>query len=376
MNPQTPQPDQSVLALTKAIRQKESGGKYDAIGDAGTSKGAYQFQADTWKGYAKEILGDENAEMSDANQNAVTYGKIKKWKDQGWGPAQIAAAWNAGEGRAADGSWVNHKGSTIRNGQKIDYDTPSYVKGVVDIYKQIAQGKPNIAPKRTFSEQIKEIQSSQPQQVEEPKKEGVGKKIAKALIGSPLTILARPFQAGAALLGADTADIDKVSSKISGGLIAPTPKGAGDVGKDVLRAGETVLSGLVAGKAAKGIKAARAAKTAAPLQRGAMKEAIETSVDLGRGAKGPYTIAEFAKRTPAEQYNILSEAVGTAKNASDKLLLQEALKMIEPLAKKELGIKTGRNLISRGLTNEYLQWLAIFGDKLTGILGRTFTGRM
>ena len=91
MNPQTPQPDAQAIALTKAIRQKESGGDYNAIGDVGTSTGAYQFQPNTWKLYAKEILGDENAEMSEPNQNAVTYGKIKQWKDQGLGPAEIAA---------------------------------------------------------------------------------------------------------------------------------------------------------------------------------------------------------------------------------------------------------------------------------------------
>lgn len=126
------QPDLQALALTKAIRQKESGGNYKAVGDAGTSTGAYQFQPATWKGYAKDILGDSNAPMTEENQNAVTYGKIKQWKDSGLGPAEIAGKWNSG----SEKGWENKVGTTTINGQKIKYNTPQYAKDVVDIFKQ------------------------------------------------------------------------------------------------------------------------------------------------------------------------------------------------------------------------------------------------
>ena len=133
MDTTKPQPDLQALALTKAIAQKESGGNYNASGDVGTSTGAYQYQAATWKNYAQQILGNANAEMTPENQNAVTYGMVKTWKDQGMGPADIAARWNAG----ANKDWMNNVGTTTINGQEVAYNTPQYVKDVVDNFKQI-----------------------------------------------------------------------------------------------------------------------------------------------------------------------------------------------------------------------------------------------
>lgn len=131
--PNAPQPDLQALALTKAIRQHESGGNYSASGDNATSTGAYQFQAPTWKSYSKQILGDENAQMTPENQNAVAYGMIKTWKDQGLGPAQIAAKWNSG----SETGWENKVGTTTRNGKDLSYNVPQYVSSVVSNFKQI-----------------------------------------------------------------------------------------------------------------------------------------------------------------------------------------------------------------------------------------------
>ncbi len=139
MNPQTTtQPDLQALALTKAIRANEGGTNYNAVGDAGTSTGAYQYQPSTWANYAGQILGDSKAPMTPENQNAVTYGMIKTWKDQGLGPAQIAGRWNHGSD-----NWQNTIGTTNINGKTISYNTPQYVKDVVskfkEIYPQVAQ---------------------------------------------------------------------------------------------------------------------------------------------------------------------------------------------------------------------------------------------
>lgn len=131
--------------LAKAIRQRESGGNFNAVGDAGTSKGGYQFQEGTWKQYAKEILGDENSEMTPQNQNAVAYGKIKTWKDGGKNAAQIAAMWNAGEN--IGDKWVDHKGKTNINGKVLSYDTPQYVKDVTDLYQQFKGQSPQPSTK-------------------------------------------------------------------------------------------------------------------------------------------------------------------------------------------------------------------------------------
>jgi hypothetical protein len=134
MQPQTTQsqPDLQALALTKAIRANESRGNYSASGDAGTSTGAYQFQPDTWKNYAQQVLGNPNAPMTPENQNAVTYGMVKTWKDQGMGPADILGTWNHG-----NTNWKDSIGVTTINGKQIPYNTPQYVKDGMETFKQI-----------------------------------------------------------------------------------------------------------------------------------------------------------------------------------------------------------------------------------------------
>lgn len=124
--------DPQVAALSKAIFQHESGNDFNAVGDAGTSHGAGQWQAGTWKEHAKMVLGDENAQMTPENQKAVIYGVIKKDKADGLNPAQIAAKWNSG----SPNGWENKIGTTTINGQQIKYNVPQYVKGVTDLYQQ------------------------------------------------------------------------------------------------------------------------------------------------------------------------------------------------------------------------------------------------
>lgn len=128
MNPNDP----DVIALSKAIFQHESGGDFNAVGDAGTSHGAGQWQPETWKAQAKDVLGDENAQMTPDNQKAVIQVSIAKDKASGLNPAQIAAKWNSGK---PDG-WENKIGTTTINGQQIKYNVPQYVKSVTDLYHQ------------------------------------------------------------------------------------------------------------------------------------------------------------------------------------------------------------------------------------------------
>lgn len=131
MNPNDP----DVIALSKAIFQHESGGDFNAVGDAGTSHGAGQWQPATWKAQAKDVLGDENAAMTPQNQKAVIQVTIAKDKASGLNPAQIAAKWNSGQ---PDG-WENKIGTTTINGQQIKYNVPAYVKAVTDLYQQNKQ---------------------------------------------------------------------------------------------------------------------------------------------------------------------------------------------------------------------------------------------
>lgn len=128
--------DPKIKALATAIKKQESGGSKDPYNTKGASGefGAYQFMPDTWKGWAKTHLGDENAPMTMENQNKVAYNQIKSWKDKGYNPAQIAAAWNAGEGSLEGDKWKTNVG---KNSLGVSYDTPSYVKNVSKYYQEM-----------------------------------------------------------------------------------------------------------------------------------------------------------------------------------------------------------------------------------------------
>lgn len=141
MNPQaqgfwTQPTDKQALDLAHAIALAESGheGKpnYQAVGDAGTSKGAYQWQPGNFAAAASEA-GLDPSDFSPANQDKVAYYQVKKFKDQGLDPGQIASKWNSG----SPDNWKDHSGTTIINGQAIRYDTPAYVKRVQEHYAQM-----------------------------------------------------------------------------------------------------------------------------------------------------------------------------------------------------------------------------------------------
>jgi len=116
-NNQTTQYDPQAVAMVRAIRLQESSNNYNAPKEkAGTSLGGgYQYQEPTWRQYAKEILGDENAEFTPENQDKVTYGKVKQWKDQGLQPKDIAHKWNPGDPSYPD-LVVNHLKQIAANG--------------------------------------------------------------------------------------------------------------------------------------------------------------------------------------------------------------------------------------------------------------------
>lgn len=96
---QQPQIDKSVVNLMKAVKQHESGSNYNAAPEnAGVSLGgAYMYQKPTWELYSKEILGDPNTPFTPENQDKVTYGMMKKWKDSGMQPEEVIHQWNPGD---------------------------------------------------------------------------------------------------------------------------------------------------------------------------------------------------------------------------------------------------------------------------------------
>lgn len=128
MNPTSPQQlDQDALNLAKAIRKHESNDNFTARGGSGEF-GAYQFMPDTWKGLAKEFLGDEKAPLTPENQNKAAYSRIKQLKDQGYKASEIASIWNSGQPK-----WEGKVGT---NKYGVKYDVPAYVNRIQKLYEE------------------------------------------------------------------------------------------------------------------------------------------------------------------------------------------------------------------------------------------------
>jgi hypothetical protein len=237
--------DGQAVSMMKAIKQKESGGNYSAVGDVGTSTGAYQFQPNTWKQYAKEVLGDENAQQTKENQNKVAYTKIKSWKDKGWTPEQVAAAWNAGEQRAQDGSWKTNVGTTLINGKEVAYDTPTYVKDVI-----------SLASKKGYQTQPAEIPKTSTAGVEK-QTEGISSELggrasqASKALSEAATGKISPFSGILQTVGAGAGAVNDVATKVLENipLVGEVVKGAEAlVGKGVGALAKTKAGQKVAGK--------------------------------------------------------------------------------------------------------------------------------
>lgn len=139
-----PVPTAALINLTKSIALAESGKDgapdYNAVGDNGTSKGAYQFNGDNFENWASQY-GYDPTDFSPENQNKVALAHVTDLYNQGLSPSQIAAAWNAGEDKAKDGSWQTNIGTTTIDGKEIPYDTPAYVNKVNSIYGKLAGGQ-------------------------------------------------------------------------------------------------------------------------------------------------------------------------------------------------------------------------------------------
>ncbi|MCK9602120.1 MAG: hypothetical protein M0R06_23950 [Sphaerochaeta sp.] len=182
--------------LAKAIRQVESG-NVPQEGRSGELKSRYQFMPGTWKSAAKEILGDENAPLTLENENRVAYERIKRWKDAGYKPDQIASMWNSGKPDYAGNVGVNSAG--------VAYDTPAYVNKVRAEYEKLKGMTPSV-PQAASGVQEQGVvagtptsaQVSMPQKslVETPKKESFLKFLPQAAGETAVEFgkdIARPF---------------------------------------------------------------------------------------------------------------------------------------------------------------------------------------
>lgn len=128
--------DAGVVNLSKAIRQQESGGNYNAIGDNGTSHGAYQWQPGNFASAAKQY-GLDPTDFSPTNQDKVAYAQISHYKEQGLLPEQIASMWNSGKPDP-----TGNVGTKKINGKDVSFDTPAYVSKVMSHFQQFKTENP------------------------------------------------------------------------------------------------------------------------------------------------------------------------------------------------------------------------------------------
>lgn len=337
--------------LTKAIFQTESNSDFNAEGRSG-EHGAGQWMPATWKAQAKDVLGNENAEMTPENQSIVAQGSIRKLIKQGKNAAQISAIWNSG----SDEGWENKIGV---NKYGAHYDVPKYVKSVTDAYQKIKQGGQVQADPQN--------PSSVAHKPEE--KDGFFTSLAKGIIEPVATMVARPIQAGAELLGASEEDVNKATKNIAGDWIAPVPHNFGDVTKDVGRAAETVALGMPVGTIGKAATMGAVAGAGAGLEStGKLEDAAKQgAIGAGLGAAGgavsnvlkkiPSWLAgdAFKDLSPEQVQKVLSEKhIGTASN-----LLKQSEKAvskygdeIDSLLRNTEG-KGGGNFSIRATTSQF-----------------------
>ena len=139
--PTQTQADPTIVALAKAIIDKESGGNPNAVGDAGTSIGLAQWHNNNFSAAQKQygVTGD----FKDPTvQKKVLYKTIEDWKNQGLTPYQIASKWNSGQ----PDNWQpgKHKGVVTIKEKRIPYDTGAYVADVMASFKKYRSDIPKV----------------------------------------------------------------------------------------------------------------------------------------------------------------------------------------------------------------------------------------
>lgn len=295
--------DPKVVKVMRAIRQIESGGDYNAVGDQdkGGSHGAYQWNKDNFKKQAT-ALGLDPSDFSPANQNKVAYAHIKSLKDDGHDPEEIAALWN--------GAKVDPKSG------KYTYVNPQYGER----FRQ-ALGQQGGMQGNGVNQAAMNIGSQVDQQG------GLGNDLKN-----------RVNDLGSAVSDAATGKINPLS-----GVLQSAGAVAGGVG-DVVNAGLRLIPGVSQVEDAIGKGAAKLAGTGVGQQfmRGADKfsqEHPELSKDLSAAfniatlvpiGKGLGIAGRAAAEAPHVAKLALAETGGVIGKAAKERLFSEALSVVEP----------------------------------------------
>jgi hypothetical protein len=309
--------DQDAVNLAKAIRQHESGGDFNAQGKSGES-GAYQFTAPTWRGYAKEVLGDENAEMTPQNQNKVAYTKIKQWKDKGLNVGQIASSWNAGEGRPnaykENNVGVNEFG--------VHYDTPTYARKVAEIYQQTKGQTPKVTQPQ---KQLTPLETPQP---EEP------------TLKEDLVVRGEQFRTGLSSLVGGKQQTDQ--TRISGAIqtVGAVAGGLGDVINKILEKTPivgTVLKGLedIIGEGAQAFFQTETGQNVAKSLGEFSEKHSELSKDIGAGIN-ILTAIPILKGIGVAKNVVMDASASALKGVAEKAITKD----LTEVASRTIGGKT------------------------------------
>ena len=317
---QNQQFDQQAVAMARAIKMQESGNNYNAPKEvAGDSLGgAYQFQKPTWQNYAGQILGDSNAEFTPENQDKVAYGMIKKWKDSGMGPLDIAHKWNPG--------------------------SSDYPKQVAQ--KLMAIAKPGYKPLQTVSSQLNQTKE-QPSQYTgalgtNPNDDTYGKIIDNSITRGIKGYADAVTGGGASQLG----DVNSTLEQRGQGLI----KTSGAIG---------TIAGLG------GLAQGAVGLIGSGLRNALLTDGVSEAIDV--------PMEKFASMSNAAKYDELVSSLAKNKpnlSASQIDQVENAITKIKPLANAENGIGSFKELhpyLSKvgGLLGKGAKWAA--GTAVTGL---------
>lgn len=323
--------DPQALALAKAIRRTETGGHKDPYNARGASGefGAFQFMPATYKSLAQKHLGNPNAAPTVENQNKIVYSEIKKLKDQGYNPAQIASIWNSGkpDRYKTGGVGVNKYG--------VSYNVPQYVSKVSQNYKAligtvqpVQQQVPEQPVEPTIEQQKQErIAQGLPVSVREDRAEptfvgGIIRDIVKQPLKAALSV-ARPIVGYSKGVSVDTnylgnvgdygteiqKDTQQLAQKYKQGDISLGRAAIGGIGagaKQAMDLASIVPVGQVGSIAKGGI----AAKTAIPTLKTAVKESLIRGGAIGAGYDVSGQLASGEQYKPMQ--TVGAAALGTA----------------------------------------------------------------
>lgn len=327
--------DPKVKSLVQAIGKAETGDDPNAYQNRGASGeyGRYQFTEPTWRAYAKDILGDENADITSIeNQNKVAYGKVKQLKDQGLNPAQIASIWNSGDANAyKTGVLPSGKPAKGVNQFGVEYDVPGYAAKVSNYYTQLAGQTPSV----NYTQQTQQAIGDQRQTLQEQ--------------GQPVSVnpnKAEPTFAGGIIRGL-------IKPIVSTGLTLARGTGLADLlgGKGSFSGGITLKSGYLGDT--KDIQSQiedRATELANKVNTGEISKGRAIAGAIGEAGGQTFDLASLVPIEGAAS-NIAKSIAGKTATSTGKGLLSKVTPVLKSSAKGAglgLGMEGSRQLAQPG----------------------------